>query len=364
MSNKDVTTNKKQRITGVRKSSRDGKPQQRRNLLKGHWHTVAVLLIMYDVIAVNLAYGLALWLRFDCKFSAIPSPYLEAWYKFAPFYTAFCLLVFWRTRLYKSIWKYASYSELLYLIAATAITGLFHTIGITALFKRMPISYYVIGIMRADEKWAVITAGILSMLAFGGIMVIGLNSIVTLHRDMNTRQGYMLFMTPNSCYKILGAKVIENGLSMLVTGAFFFGLGALDIMLLFSKFATVNELWNLMADLIHSFNQQIQINAAGLACFFLNLLTGWFAMVIMAYLADVISAALLNGKKWNGILSFVLFLVLVVALRLLKGLAATLFLPKGTDINTVMLVYSAVALLFSAALYFCTAQIMERKLSV
>ena len=147
MSNKDVTTNKKQRITGVRKSSRDGKPQQRRNLLKGHWHTVAVLLIMYDVIAVNLAYGLALWLRFDCKFSAIPSPYLEAWYKFAPFYTAFCLLVFWRTRLYKSIWKYASYSELLYLIAATAITGLFHTIGITALFKRMPISYYAIGIM-------------------------------------------------------------------------------------------------------------------------------------------------------------------------------------------------------------------------
>ena len=223
---------------------------------------------------------------------------------------------------------------------------------------------YVIGIMRADEKWAVITAGILSMLAFGGIMVIGLATILILHRDMNTRQGYMLFMTPNSCYKILGAKVIENGLSMLVTGAFFFGLGALDIMLLFSKFATVNELWNLMADLIHSFNQQIQINAAGLACFFLNLLTGWFAMVIMAYLADVISAALLNGKKWNGILSFVLFLVLVVALRLLKGLAATLFLPKGADINTVMLVYSAVALLFSAALYFCTAQIMERKLSV
>lgn len=115
--------------------------------LKGHWQNVAMLLIIYDTLVVNLSYGLALWLRFDCKFSEIPKVYLEAWEHFVPVYTIFCLIVFWRTRLYKSIWKYASYSELMYLIAATCITGLFHTVFITILYKRMPISYYCIGIM-------------------------------------------------------------------------------------------------------------------------------------------------------------------------------------------------------------------------
>ena len=37
-----------------------------------HWHIVAVLLMLYDVVVVIGAYCVALWLRFDCHFSEIP----------------------------------------------------------------------------------------------------------------------------------------------------------------------------------------------------------------------------------------------------------------------------------------------------
>lgn len=33
---------------------------------------VALLMMIYDVIVANAAYGLALWLRFDLHFSMIP----------------------------------------------------------------------------------------------------------------------------------------------------------------------------------------------------------------------------------------------------------------------------------------------------
>ena len=36
-----------------------------------HWHMVSFLLFAYDVIAVNGAYFLSLWLRFDCEYSKI-----------------------------------------------------------------------------------------------------------------------------------------------------------------------------------------------------------------------------------------------------------------------------------------------------
>ena len=118
-----------------------------KGLLHGHWQNVAMLLTIYDIISVNLAYFLALWLRFDCKFTKIAHVYLSAWSKFAPIYAIFCLIIFWKSRLYKSIWRYASYTELMYLITATGITGLFHTLFITILYRRMPISYYCVGIM-------------------------------------------------------------------------------------------------------------------------------------------------------------------------------------------------------------------------
>ncbi|MEE1314621.1 MAG: nucleoside-diphosphate sugar epimerase/dehydratase [Faecalimonas sp.] len=115
-----------------------------------HWQVINIGLLLYDIIAVNAAYFLALWLRFDCQFSALAlqgPEFLWAYVKFIPFYTFACMLVFWRCRLYQSIWRFASYSELLRVILSSAITFVIHTVGITVFIRRMPISYYCIGAM-------------------------------------------------------------------------------------------------------------------------------------------------------------------------------------------------------------------------
>ena len=130
------------RITGYRKGALEGRGS---GILRGHWQNVAVLLVLYDLVTASLSYAIALWLRYDCKFSGIYRPYLSAWGKFTPIYAVFCLIIFWKTKLYKSIWRFASYTELLYVIQASVITGIFHTAAITLLFQRMPISYYIIG---------------------------------------------------------------------------------------------------------------------------------------------------------------------------------------------------------------------------
>ena len=56
-----------------------------------HWQLVMIFLIVYDVIAVSGAYFLALWLRFDFRFSGIDAGYLTAWEQFTPWYALFCL---------------------------------------------------------------------------------------------------------------------------------------------------------------------------------------------------------------------------------------------------------------------------------
>ena len=121
-----------------------------------HWQKVAFYLVGYDVIAVTTAYFLALFVRFDFRFSMIPVIYLKPWEVFAPFYAAFCILVFWWLKLYKSIWRFASFTELVRISAATFITTIIHIIGVTFTLhiiergteydvSRMPISYYILG---------------------------------------------------------------------------------------------------------------------------------------------------------------------------------------------------------------------------
>ena len=120
-----------------------------------HWQIISLCLAAYDAIAVNAAFYAALWLRYDCKFWAIPSFYIDALRTFAPIYTVFCLLVFWCCRLYKSIWRFVGAHEMYRSVVATGITLAFqvvgtivqsHIMGTTAKIPHMPVTYYCIGI--------------------------------------------------------------------------------------------------------------------------------------------------------------------------------------------------------------------------
>lgn len=112
-----------------------------------HWQVVNLGLFLYDIFVVNAVFFIALMLRFDFRYSEIPEMYLKPYMQFIPIYTVVCAVVFWYMRLYKSIWRFASYTELIRVTVATLITGVIHIVGITVLFERMPLSYYIFGIV-------------------------------------------------------------------------------------------------------------------------------------------------------------------------------------------------------------------------
>lgn len=110
-----------------------------------HWEVIALYLIIYDIITINLSYFLGLWIRFDLHFSAIPYEYFYSYLKFTPIYCVIALIVYYFFGLYNSLWRFASFSELNRVILAWAVTTAIQIIGITVFVRRMPISYYIIG---------------------------------------------------------------------------------------------------------------------------------------------------------------------------------------------------------------------------
>ena len=130
------------------------KEERERKAKIQHWKVIAFYLVVYDIIAVNFSYFLGLWLRFDLQYSNIPREYLSAFLKFAPVYTVAVVIVFYILRLYNSLWRFASFDEMNRIFAASVITTVIQIVGITALFVRMPFSYYVVG---AATQFALIT---------------------------------------------------------------------------------------------------------------------------------------------------------------------------------------------------------------
>lgn len=110
-----------------------------------HWQIISILMMIYDFAAVCVSYFFALWLRFDGMIGSIPKHYYQPYVTLIFPCAAISIIVFLFLRMYNSMWRFASYSEFVRTLFGSLISSVIHTILITAIFRRMPLSYYLIG---------------------------------------------------------------------------------------------------------------------------------------------------------------------------------------------------------------------------
>ena len=216
---------------------------------------------------------------------------------------------------------------------------------------------FIYGCLAANESIATITALLLVFGGLGALLLVGAQSMVTLHHDMNTKQGYLLFMTPKSCYAILGAKLVESLLSIGVTVALAVGTVMLNANLVATHFHELVEMKNMLAQLVQALH--LEMTVASIGSFAVDTLFGWIFLITTAYFADVLVSSLLRGKKFGGLLAFILFVVLNAMLN--RGIES---IHIGDTLTMQTVVHSCVTIAASAVMYVVTARIMETKLSV
>ena len=87
------------------------------------WFVLRFMLIVYDVLALNVAHFIALVLRFYVakEFHSSAAYYFSAYRQYALIYTVFCLAIFGFFKLYSSIWKYAGFNDLNRIFSASVI---------------------------------------------------------------------------------------------------------------------------------------------------------------------------------------------------------------------------------------------------
>lgn len=104
-----------------------------------------ILIAIADVLAVIIAYGLALLLRFDMRYSKIPEQFIQGYLYYVVLASVLLVSCYVIAKLYRSVWSYAGINEILKTcvasIVASGMTGVVFTIAIA----RMPISFYLIG---------------------------------------------------------------------------------------------------------------------------------------------------------------------------------------------------------------------------
>lgn len=109
------------------------------------WINKAFLLAFADTLIIMGSYLAALLLRFDFKFTTIPSEYLQGYLWSMPYFVIITIVVFYICRLYHSIWRLASVAELRMILTAYLILLVAYVAGMLFMDMKMPRSYYFMG---------------------------------------------------------------------------------------------------------------------------------------------------------------------------------------------------------------------------
>ena len=103
-----------------------------------------IALILLDIMSIVVAAFTALYIRFDFSCNGIPSEYLQKFERIIPYSIIITLVFFAIWKLYKSVWRYASATELLNIVFATTCASVGQIIICHLLNEKMPRSYYVL----------------------------------------------------------------------------------------------------------------------------------------------------------------------------------------------------------------------------
>lgn len=106
--------------------------------------TRIIALVLLDIMAILAASFGALFVRFEFSFKGIEKGYLETYEHIIPYTIVLTLFFFFIWRLYKSVWRYASATELINIICASSCAAAGQIIICYAMDRRMPRSYYAL----------------------------------------------------------------------------------------------------------------------------------------------------------------------------------------------------------------------------
>lgn len=117
--------------------------KMKNNFLKIPINRIIALLIM-DTMSIVIATFAAIYIRFDFQFNAIPKEYMAKFEYILPFNIGFTILFFVIWKLYKSVWRYASATEMLNIVFATCCASVAQFVLCQLTNQKMPRSYYII----------------------------------------------------------------------------------------------------------------------------------------------------------------------------------------------------------------------------
>ncbi len=208
---------------------------------------------------------------------------------------------------------------------------------------------------KEDHPAAYATLAVLFLVMIIAITYSAIECAMYFGKDITTKQSYMLFMLPYNAKKILGAKMLSAIIQVVIT-TILFGLSlALCVSIYLWKNYDAKTFFDGLI-MLFEYVFEIDIQLITVVDTIIIIFMLWVLVVTLSMFLDTVSTTLLvNRYKWSTIVCVVIYFLLFYLIML--GLS-------GVESTTIPYIGYVYMILVDIVLFFGTAWLMDKKLSV
>ncbi len=222
---------------------------------------------------------------------------------------------------------------------------------------------FFFGVVTDNEEMIAVAMGFLAIFTGGALFFLAFESILTYSNDLKQKSSYMLFLTPNTSYSIVGAKVLSAGLQIILAGIVFFVIFAINGGVLIVKYDAIAEVKKMILQLADQFFQ-LKIRFTDIASVVGQVIISWISTITVAFFSITLSTTFLANKKFKGMVSFIIFIVLNVLYNKITDLILGDVTKYSANVSTYFIGNSIILLAAIILTYMGTAWMLDKKVSV
>ncbi|MDF2802231.1 MAG: hypothetical protein K0S61_2134 [Anaerocolumna sp.] len=221
---------------------------------------------------------------------------------------------------------------------------------------------FLIGIGLNKEDMVGNSMGILVLFTFGALFFLAFESIITFNGDLKQKQSYMLFLTPNTTYGIVGSKVLYAAIQIVLAGIAFAAVFAVNGGILVAKYSSIAQIKEMI---LQGINQlyNIDVKTSYVILAIILVICTWLSTVTVAFFSITLSSTFLADKRFKGFVSFVIFLLLNYVFSFISEHTIG-NLDINQNINLYLILEILYMLCFTVITYVGTAWMLDKKVSV
>ena len=176
------------------------------------------------------------------------------------------------------------------------------------------------GIYRGGN-WNTLALVMTVLLAVGGLLLPFLDTVTKLYADYKQKQGYMLFLTPQSGTRILWAKAIFGAIETAAVVVMIGGCMAL------SGAALDHFQQGVATSLLQTIQQEMGlVSLSSMLLVYTGLITlQMLAQMAIAMLAVTVGRVLVQGNRYNWLIALVMYFALALAVNMANSLLMVAF---------------------------------------